>query len=153
MKHSFHVRFTKSTFVSHFTPIPMKRETKGHFRPPLTYDRSWKKDETSLSKNSAPRFTLTSFVSRHFMFRFTIPLVATNTARTNSAQALFVCSRYCFGASEAASFWKRGPFRSGWNIGSSQSEEGVSSRAASGHPTFGGITTPKFRKKYSVFRN
>jgi hypothetical protein len=38
--------------------------------------------------------------------------------------ALFV--RYRFGASEAASFWKRGSFRSGSNIGSSRSSAGVS---------------------------
>ena len=35
-------------------------------------------------------------------------------------------SRYCFGASDWASFWKRGSFRSGSNIGSSRSSAGVS---------------------------
>jgi len=38
-------------------------------------------------------------------------------------------SLYCFGACEAASFWKRGSFRSGSNIGSSRSSARVSSES------------------------
>ena|SRR6516165_4133805 len=49
-----------------------------------------------------------------------------NGPQINSGQALFVRSRYGFTASEAASFWKRGSFRSGSNIGSSRSSAGVS---------------------------
>src|SRR5437899_8534432 len=43
---------------------------------------------------------------------------------------------YSFGAGEAASFWKRGSFRSGSNIGSSRSSAGVSGTfsVASGPP-------------------
>ena len=39
-------------------------------------------------------------------------------------------SRYRFGVSEATSFWKRGSFRSGSNIGSSRSSAGVSGMLA-----------------------
>src|SRR5215468_5341271 len=70
-------------------PIPRKRETKGHFRSLLTYDRSWKKDETRLRKNSASHFTKNHarFTPFHVSFH--------SSARCHeqtSGQALFVPS-------------------------------------------------------------
>jgi hypothetical protein len=68
---SFHARFTESRLVSHFTPIPLKRETRDHFRASLPMKRLAKDLKRS------PRF-LTSFVSclfhlvsARFTFRFT----------------------------------------------------------------------------------
>jgi len=70
MKTSFHVRFTKRAFVSHFMPIPMKRETKGHFRFLLPMRDVQKKDETRLRKNSGSRFagTCSRFTPFHVSF-------------------------------------------------------------------------------------
>src|SRR5437660_11266453 len=42
-----------------------------------------------------------------------------------------------FGADEATSFWKRGSFRSGSNIGSSRSSAGVSGRPVASGPLSG----------------
>src|SRR6266542_6792098 len=42
--------------------------------------------------------------------------------------------RCYFGVGEATSFWKRGSFRSGSNIGSSRSNAGVSGSAGKGTP-------------------
>src|SRR5207248_324143 len=51
------------------------------------------------------------------------------------------CSRhgclYSFGMGEAASFWKRGSFRSGSNIGSSRSNAGVSGIIVLSEPAYG----------------
>src|SRR5439155_402346 len=46
-------------------------------------------------------------------------------------------SHFYFGAGEATSFWKRGSFRSGSNIGSSRSSAGVSGIPAASAPAYG----------------
>ena len=50
----------------------------------------------------------------------------------------FNLSRHAyFGAGDSASFWKRGSFRSGSNIGSSRSSAGVSGTPAASAPSYG----------------
>ena len=93
--------------VSHFKGIGGKYETNAHFRRTLPAKGHLISMKREGERNEALISPLTTLVSRHFMFRFTVPLVATNSRRTNSGQALFVRSLYCFGASEAARLWKR----------------------------------------------
>src|SRR5512133_186041 len=64
--------------------------------------------------------------------RATGPVAYRNIVLAASRVFLFLSSTKAvpyFGAGEVASFWKRGSFRSGSNIGSSRSNAGVS-----GHP-------------------
>src|SRR6266404_4877212 len=61
----------------------------------------------------------------------------------NFARHLFDYNRsrhgclYSFGMGEAASFWKRGSFRSGSNMGSSRSTAGVSGMPTANEPPLG----------------
>jgi len=73
MKTSFHVRFTKPAFVSHFMPIPVKRETNDHFRAGLPMTDPSKSMKRTPSKFQALVSHEVGFVSPRFMFRF-IPL-------------------------------------------------------------------------------
>jgi hypothetical protein len=68
---SFHARFTKTGFVSHFTPIPLKRETKGLSRglSPMRHPgESMKRTLSKIEGLVSPKLGL---VSPRFMFRFT----------------------------------------------------------------------------------
>ena len=86
MRNSFHARFIKSTFVSHFTPIPVKRETKGHFRSLLPVTDPGKRVKPCSAKIQAPVSPQTALVSRHFTFRFTIPLASANGRRPTAGK-------------------------------------------------------------------
>src|SRR4029077_13209095 len=48
-----------------------------------------------------------------------------------------LCRHAYFGASDSASFWKRGSFRSGSNIGLSRSSAGMSGAFAASGPVYG----------------
>jgi len=71
----FHVRFKETALVSHFTPIPVKRETNGPFQTPLTYEETVEKNETKPYKNSRSRFTgnRARFTLFHISFQHSTP--------------------------------------------------------------------------------
>ena len=83
----FHLRFTNLTLVSHFTPIPVERETNGHFRPlvPMTdlsetMKRSPAKIHALVSREIG--FVSPSFhVSFHAIFALTVGGSATIPAK------------------------------------------------------------------------
>lgn len=75
---SFHARFTKSRLVSHFTSIPLKRETKARFKVSLPMKRPAKtlKREPHLLTSFVSR--VFSLISPHFTFRFNVGALQTN---------------------------------------------------------------------------
>src|SRR5262249_29507850 len=109
MKHSFHARFTRPALVSHFMPIPVKRETKDHFISLLPMTDLGKRTKRDPAKIQALVSRETALVSHHFTVRF---MPSTRYREQTSGQALFVRSRYCFGACDATIFSKRGSPRS-----------------------------------------
>jgi hypothetical protein len=68
-KSSFHPRFTNPALVSHFTSIPVQRETNG-ISDPVTYDRPSENVKRSPAKIHALVSRETAFVSPHFRFYF-----------------------------------------------------------------------------------
>jgi hypothetical protein len=70
MKISFYARFTKNGFISHFMPIPLKREINGHFRPLLRMTDPSKAMKRSHTKIEALVSREIDLVSLHFTSRF-----------------------------------------------------------------------------------
>jgi hypothetical protein len=66
----FHVRFTNPALVSRFTPIPVKRETNGHFRRVLPMTDHRKNMKRRPAKFQSLVSTPNRFVSHRFTFRF-----------------------------------------------------------------------------------
>ena len=118
------IRFSKMRLFS--TEFPYRKET---FRP--------------VSRNRfprrGPRKNGSAYLIRCFRFLFAEFLEARIHAALRSS-CIRICpknSRYCFGASDLASFWKRGSFRRGSNIGSSRSSAGVSGMPTANEPPLG----------------
>jgi hypothetical protein len=70
-KSSFHARFTKIALVPRFMPIPVKRETNGHFTPLLPMKDHLKSMKRSPARNQALVSREIGFVSPRFTSRFT----------------------------------------------------------------------------------
>src|SRR5215471_6705369 len=103
MKNSFHARFTRPTFVSHFMPIPVKHETKGHFRSFLPMTDRGKRMKRGFAKIQALISRETALVSCRFRFHFTVPLVAANPRRqqgTSFGRSVFALLFWPFRARE-----------------------------------------------------
>jgi hypothetical protein len=70
MKISFYARFTKNGFISHFMPIPLKRETKGYFSGALPMKDPLKTMKRDGAKTGALVSCKMRLVSPRFTFRF-----------------------------------------------------------------------------------